>query len=536
MTSGWVRDRDPEDQAAAATKNLLRLLSIPYDDDTIERQLVEAPGYPGAGALAAALLRWGVSSAAVSLELEALDELPLPCLARDPAHRYYVLVAVEPGRGARIVDTAAGPIELDWQAFAARWSGIAVAAEPSTGASARTTRGVEAMRARARHRAFVAVSLLVTIASMLALAVVRGGPREAAALACDLIGLVASLLLFLADLGLERYSRWFCYKARCGKVLRSPAARFGPLRLVDLGVVYFTIRLALGLAAGILGPTDGAPLRSMLAAAALGALPFTLWSVAYQVRLGFYCALCLLASACAWGAAVGGWTALLGPLVVPDAAACAIALGCVVAPIALWASTRVPIERGLQVGPLLRSHGRLRRDPTRIAALLDAAPPSPPPPPAPIELVDGDPEGASVVTVYTDLRGTMCAETCRQLSELAGPGIRVRYRPFVFYPLVPVTQRMTAWLCEQVATGGESDAVQEMFCWFDEVARNGLGRARSTARTPEGRALEERYLAWSRTLGFAAVPVLFLGERRIPDDVVAEDLGPLLRQRAADEA
>lgn len=518
----WAHEGEPAEHAAAVTKTLLLQLGVPFDDARIRDDLESAHDYPSLASIARALEGWGIEAEGLAVDAESLGSVPVPFIAHMQGARFRVVTRVDDDEVA-FIDTESGPGHQTRAAFLSAWSGVALTARPGPGAGARarvdtTSRG-RARRVCAWGLGLVLAALLVPDLSL----------ALAGWLVVSVAGLACSGLLVAIELGDSRLGRKVCTGGKrigCTVVLQSKGAKLGPVSMADLGLAYFAgVTLTLVLSRVV---ADDAPLLVALGIVAFAAVPYTLFSLAYQAFvLKAYCPLCVAVQVLAWlqaGLALAMWPGLDVLVRAPVAAAWAGACfgACAVA----WAHLRPLLRRARMARSLEVELARLERNPGIIEVRLREHDEISLPP-VPLEVVVGAAEPLLTITVYTELHCPYCAVAHGMLHALLedlGDVLQVRYR--LVAGADGAAEATLHELARRVAVGDQAAAGGTLHAWYE--ARQDQ-RIPATAR-PEleasARALLQRHVdaSWP----FPMVPAIFVGPRRLPDTLDVESLRYLL--------
>lgn len=544
----WSPEPGTADSAVAAIAQALLIHGVAATRGYIQRAVHEYPGQVTPAALVELLQLWGVDTVPMA---GSADELPADVaggLVPLAGGRYGVVLQAGPADVTLVVNGATR--QLTHSEFDAVWNGMLLVLEPRDGAGEPFASEHEAALRMDRMRH---VALVLAVPALLAAAALAWPPRGwVVALALlKLVGLAATVALSFEQAGIGRPLQRLCPAgpvANCGRVLRSPASRLGPVPLADLGLVYF----GGGFAALVLGTLvgQGAALLSMLSVLSLALLPFTVLSVYYQaVRLRAYCWLCLLAAALLWLEAAAGVLSGAPLRVWPgDSQAWMVAVLAWGGVAAAWLGLRALLVAAWQGRGVAQDFARFRSQPLVVQALWDTGAQVVPPvlrdvclgsPAAPVQVLlavlPACPACGRQVRAAWALQvalGTRMAITLRFLrgGEPAGaatPALRDQY--LVADGLAALLMHVAgagdqAWL-RQVCAGWFFDAKDRVStpaafaAWQDDVL---AGRAAPDSAALMPAVLEHHHSL--QRLGIEAAPVVFVNGRRLPPEWDPMDL------------
>ena len=528
-----------DDHLVGVTRLLLGALKVPYDETTLRRDLRQAPGYPSLGALTDALDRWRLAWDAAKMGADDLAEVQMPFLAGHTDGGFVLVTAMVPGVSVRVVVEGRGPSTVPWASFLSTWNEVVLIVEADASSSASSAEGRE--DAARRRGSIITRGLLLLLLVVGLLASVAGSalaPLMVSLAAVKALGLALSLLLVMTELGDNRLTRRICSmgkRASCQDILATPAARLGPIAMSDVGVVYFAGGLFAILSAPSLAPSEAATLAWGFAALSAAAFPYSVFSIAYQARLGLWCPLCVAVQVGLWIELGLGSARLCAVQAVAEMRGLEpLALGLALAAL-LWITMKPLVARGMRHDAIEDRALRMMRDPERVARLLDAIPPSELAP-APIEIVDGEVSAAVTITVYTDLECEICASAHQELSTLverAMGRLAIRYRLIAVRPAEPPSARMLAVIIAAVASGESRVASHLLATWYAARREHRrLALAPLVEQTAEGAALATRHEAWTRARRYPVAPMIFVGARRLPLDLAIPDLAAFVARAA----
>lgn len=519
MTTRWIREKAPSDNYIATVKNLLLALGVPFDDERIRQDLEMSPYYPQVGSVSTALKRWGLPNEILSRSTNEHEGLPTPHIAVLKDGRFILVTRVHEGGDVDVVFSESGPGRISKDEYTQRWSGDCLTATKSATADARSREVASGHATFAR----LALTLVVGIAA-LALVVPSLSISTGVWAGILTAGFVLSILLSRVELGDTSITRRVCSlgsKSSCSGVLASPAAKLGPISMADVGVIYFGgAILALFLALVVSGGAT-----PWLAVLALLALPYTLFSIGYQMYLKTYCPLCIAVQGVLWAQA--GWLAACRLVEVPAVSMAALGtLALAFGGSALVWMLLKPALKKLQDLPALEvSLARFERNPELIGQRLEAVAATELPE-AIIEVVLGADEPQLEVVAYLSPECAQCAKAHADLERLLsayGSIFRLRYR--MLGGVVGKGLQMMQALTRDVEDLDMARAATTLRDWYASRRSNTTWTAPTWSPTPSLQARVDAHIAVSKATTIAGVPAVFVDARPISNAIAISDLG-----------
>ena len=541
----WIRQRNAEDNAWAATANLLVLMGVTVPRAVVRRTVSAHHAYPGLLAIIDALEQWGVRCEAAKGELNDLPSVTYPLIVQIEERgrpRFVVLWEIDTeARRISWLDPDSGWHDDSWDEFGRQWTGITLLAEPP--AQQPSVIGDQSPTRDALARALpVSLPILGIAYTMYAAAVHRITWFAASMLVLYALGLAMSVLSVLHGLG-EGLKR-LCPAGKtinCRGVLESPASKlFGWLPVADLGVVYFSTGLLLSaLTQG--GLIDFASdVRWILGVAAWAAVPYAIFAIGYQAfRVKQWCWMCLVVQSTVIAMALSyGWpAAMTGPghrLFTSGGDVSAVALaaaGFVTA--AVWLTLRPLILARMANPALVAMNEKLENDPIVVESALTVAPLAPPYEGSD-DIAVGD-AGApfQLVVVFLPQCGH-CEAAYKQIVATllpAGRDLLLCLRLMVGGQEAS-TRTAVVQVLEHLGAGRTAQALES----FNDLLvghTNSASPGPDAAHAAAGRLLDAQY-EWVKSAGVESTPTFFLQGRRLPSHVTVKSIGAYLRKARRD--
>ncbi|MDR6784078.1 hypothetical protein ABIE26_002533 [Pedobacter africanus] len=282
---------------------LIKKLGISVSSYTIKSDLENHPDYPGLLSLSDSLTSWNIPNQAIQLDKEAcnIDELPLPLIAHLQIEGGQLLLVNQITKDiVQFSNEAEQNGELARKDFLENWDGIILYAEKeeNSGEPYYTQALVKGFLNQARLPFLISVLLSISIYAI---------SQHVLSLPyfllffVTLLGVTVSTLLLMqsidADNPLVQNLCSLGKKNDCNAILKSDAAKVTSwLSWSEVGMFYF---------AGfffclLFKPTD----FSFLSWLTLLSLPYTIYSIGYQIKVKNWCVLCCSVQALLWSQAL----------------------------------------------------------------------------------------------------------------------------------------------------------------------------------------------------------------------------------------
>lgn len=269
--------------------NWLKEMKIPASKSYIRQQLLSHPDYPSLLSITDTLDELGIENAAIRIEKDKLQDMPLPFLAH-----------LNGNGGAFAMVNTRDKLENQLPGFFDCWDGVAVAAEKSENWHSKSNN--EWLRKDKKQLVNVAVILLLLTTFVLLAGAVSLSWMQTGLLLVAIAGVFISWMTVSKELGIEnKIADKVCgSNTDCSSVIHSSVGKL-PLGIVwsDAGIVYFTFLLMMLVISSFTG--NSRQLYILLSIPAVCALPVTLLSVWYQWRvIKKWCRLCLITVTLLW--------------------------------------------------------------------------------------------------------------------------------------------------------------------------------------------------------------------------------------------
>jgi hypothetical protein len=322
----------------------LRQLSVPFSDNYVDNFLRAHENYPSLSSISALLNDFKVDHIAIRISQDQLFELTFPCIAFINAGDEASFVVLEgvSSQGIKYnLDNKAVTEPL--AAFVAKWQGIILLASV-TSLSRSHGNDKHAKEQKQRNTTNLVVVFLVLLVLILTLTFVELDFWLLVLVALKISGVAACWILFANDVGLgsKLYSQICSIGQKsngCEKVTRSKAGTiFGFLKLSEIGLFYFVGGVCFLLVAVLANTNQSLSPVFMLSVAAV---PYSLFSIYYQVRVKQVCVLCTLVMVIIWlETTIFLHNQSHEYLSIPDSKTIILGLFCYTLPIIFWLQVR----------------------------------------------------------------------------------------------------------------------------------------------------------------------------------------------------
>lgn len=283
------------DNTVAVTQQLLHTLQIPFSFTGVKETVKQHPDYPSIAALHDVLTQYKTANIVLQVDKEKLQEVPVPFVAH-LLQKPSGFVTVTSVQANKVTFLKPGSFKkettITTDEFISRWSGVALLAEKNEQSGEQE---LEQNKKQDRITFYRTPLMILSLAVLLFTAIL---PYETAT-----VSIVTPLLIKLAGVLVCSLLLWYdidrnnpflqkvCNSSKatnCNAVLESNAAKlFGVISWSEIGFFYFAGGLLL-----ITFRNEGS--LSLLAWLNLLALPYTVFSVVYQLRVSKqWCPLCL---------------------------------------------------------------------------------------------------------------------------------------------------------------------------------------------------------------------------------------------------
>jgi len=334
-------------------KLLVQKLKIPVSTYTLAQEVKAHPDYPSMLALSDCLSNWNVPNQAFKVDKEncQLEDLPLPFIAHLKTEGGTFVLISETDPEIVYSDEHEKSGRLAVNEFMEQWDGVMLYAEKDMMSGEQNFRQsvIEGILEKARWPFFALIILLSILYTIDFNSVT---PAYLGVLAVKLAGVFVSVLLLIHSVNAGNpFIQNLCSLGKqnnCNAILKSPAAKITSwLSWSEVGMFYFSGSLIALLA--------NSNLMSWLALMNLCCLPYTFYSIGYQLKTRNWCILCCSVQALLWIEAIG--FALSRGTLLPDFIALDLktAIGLILSfclPLAAWAFIKPFFVKADQVAPL----------------------------------------------------------------------------------------------------------------------------------------------------------------------------------------
>ena len=367
------------ESVSGVLSELLKKLSIKVTRRTIDNTLQQHPDYPSVLSLGDSLKKWGVNNVALKVEPEKLPELPFPCIAhvKTDGGDFIIVDAVVQNR-VQCTDWKGKTFFVPLEDFTASWTGVVMLFEKSRHSGEKDyNKNLRKERAATLFSyGLLFLPFLLGAFAIVILALSEVPDFNIWGFSLNLFlkatGIIVSVLLLWHEV--DRYNpllQQICTagkKVNCDAVLDSKAAKiFSWLSWSEVGFFYFTG----GFLALLFAGSQTVSIITILAYLNVLALPYTLFSVFYQWRVGKqWCPLCLLVQALLVSEFIV--SLLTGSLNVLQLTFADLALfvPAFILPVALWYALKPQLLAAQQGKRTFKQLQRIKYNPETFNALL----------------------------------------------------------------------------------------------------------------------------------------------------------------------
>lgn len=504
---------------------LLNLLHVPHTDEYAGRLAEEHPFRNSLWALSKLLDKYQIPHNSFRIADKALlGQLTVPFVA-EVSHD--LAVVTEVGQETVVFETLQTTERIPEEEFCRRWSGVVMEARPDAGSC---EPDYPAHRRAALQKRLRYASLAVCLLVLLCLAAKRcmTAPQWPALTLSSILCLAGGALSFLL---LKKHLRLhsdvadrLCSvfrEAKCNEIAQYHSIKvLGRYDLSECGLAYFATFL-LTLPAF---PSQAALLLPWVAALAL---PFTVWSVAYQrIKLRGWCPLCLMVMAVLWMQFL--IFLLFGLYTLPPQ------LARLLPPALFFLCGLVPLLEGCHGMVALQKreaeHGRLRAayhgmkfDSRTSHILLHAEPQLPNGDEASSLLFGEREEDRPRITVFGNPYCNPCARMHRRIEPLLSDGFEVQYILTSFSPELAAANRQIIAAYLRI---GPEKTWKRLTEWYEKDRFTGKPFYEAPNATDSGRVEAEmrRHAEWREQTGLHATPAVLVDGHPLPRCYEVEDL------------
>ncbi len=411
-----------ETNSLHAVTELLRLGNVRVTRRTVKEWLWQHPDFPSLASLSDLLTFVNVSHLATRLPAGQLAEIPLPALVEIRADQTTIFAPLR-RVSADMVEwfhTGKGWQTETLTSFLTRWTGVALLVDPDD-TSGEVNYGKSRRTEWMESSLFPFMGLGIVFCLYLFLASVWPVTSKlwVGLWLIKLAGFIVSSLLVAYSLNANNpLLQKLCTLGKqtsCRDILQSDAAKLlSWLSWSDVGLLYFAgVFVALSLAMF----TGNASAVTGLVALNIIALPYTVWSVWYQVVVARqFCVLCLTVQVLLWAEFA------TGRLIDPSFSGLIIGAGLLTAAftgvVIVWGFVRLLLNQSTKVAPLERALRRTKFSASFLQTTLAGQSRMPDYLQGMNVLTLGNPTAENVLTVVTNPLCVACQDTHRQTAML----------------------------------------------------------------------------------------------------------------------
>jgi len=365
-----------KENAPFVLTQLIKSLKIPVSSFTLKKDLYDHPDYPSLLALSDCLTNWRVANEAFKIDKETcqIEELPLPFVAHvNLDGGSFILVNGFKKDRVSFTDENEAKGVLERSEFLKRWDGVILYAEKGqdSGEDNYYQSRIHGFLERARLPFLVSALLLALITSVdlghtdilqigLIIAKIAG------------IAVGALLLMYSMDAG-NSFIQNICSLGKrnnCNAILKSDAAKVTNwLTWSEVGMFYF-----FGSLICLIAVPASLPLLALLNVLCL---PYTFYSIGYQIKIKNWCVLCCSVQALLWIEAFIfmsiGYRTLLATLNFSMQQFTSVAL-CFITPVAIWSFIKPFLKDSGEAKPLKQQLKRFKYDASLFGHVLSTQP------------------------------------------------------------------------------------------------------------------------------------------------------------------
>ena len=505
--------------------DLLDLLNVKHTREFSNRYFNEHPHKYNLFGLSKMLTDYGIENTGLKFsdKEQSILEIETPFIAHFGGD-FVAVHKVEPDKVYFLWKGAEHDLTIP--KFIEAWTGVALVAEPSEKAiepeydEHRKSENLSFLK----KAALISTSFLILILLYINNSVIQL-LSYSIILLLNLSGLYISWLLILKQLNLSsQYADKICslFKQRdCNSVLESKAAKiFGIFSWSEIGLAYFSVNVLLLL---ILPQT-----AVLLALINILCLPYSFWSVGYQLKKKQWCALCLIVQVLLWALFVANL--LFGYIQIPvfdfQAALYLVLIGSCYFAAVLGINAMAPkLNSEKSYLKVLQALNALKTDEDVFAAILKKQPY--------YETKEsdsmicfGNPKSSLKITVLTNPYCNPCSmmhKRIEQLMQKMNNNIRVQYILSSFSEELNSTNKLLIAACLVNRTG-----IEQIFTeWFEKgkAFRDDYFKDMFlNVEYPEIENEFQKHEEWRKKTQIRATPTILVNGFQLPDSYKIEDL------------
>lgn len=313
MTKIWYNQKNDTDNLVITTKYLLSCLNINFTSE-LDTQLLSHPEYPSLKALNDVLNEYYIENISIKIDQKDLYEIPNPSVAQLEfgSKSYFAVIIKVENNQVTYIDSAQGFIQKPLEVFLKNWNGFIHLAmkTPYSGEYNFYNKKKESELIKVHKILFSLVLILISVVTILIFSqnLINNIIEFLIFSFIKLIGALICVFLFIKEFN-EDSSGGLIDKIcklgtssnniDCNKVLNSKASKITSwLSTTDIGIFYFFG----GLVSVLLGYISLASYNVLpiLFYFNLLALPYTFFSIYYQIKIKSFCVLCISVQVLLW--------------------------------------------------------------------------------------------------------------------------------------------------------------------------------------------------------------------------------------------
>lgn len=401
--------------AVATLTALIKELQIPVSKYTVSTQLQDHPDYPSLLAFSDCLSDWSIPHEAYRIDKKEYNaaDLSFPLIAhmKQDGGQFILIHEIKNGQVTYTNEENKKAV-LPEETFLKGWDGVILYAQKGeqSGEADYKNANIKGLFNEARLP-FLVLVLLTFIVSAIGFS---GSISWAyiAVLALKIAGITVSALLLMHSVDANNpFIENLCSlgkKNNCNAILKSDAAKVTSwLSWSEVGMFYFA-----GSFIAMLAYPATIPLLAILN---LACLPYSFYSIGYQIKIKNWCILCCSVQALFWLEAAGFAIAGAYSFNIPTAAYIALAL-CFLLPIAIWSFIKPFMLQSGQTGPLKQQLKKFKYNSELFQQLLTAQPKYSVPDDL-MPVVMGNPDAETVITMVSNPFCGPCATAHKTIED-----------------------------------------------------------------------------------------------------------------------
>ena len=540
MDTYYIKQFNVQDNALCVLKNLMHLIGVKITASSINR-IVHHPDYPGLTSLSDSLSDWRVDNMGVKLNLEQLQEIPLPAIAHlNKYNGYFVVLSKIENDSLQYLDPETGWVSETFNDFEKKWSGVALlvsANETSGERNYKLKRKLE-IAEQAKPMALVLLSTLLFVIPTIAVFSSSFFLPWVCLLLIKATGLGLCITLLVKQTGMNNsFVNKVCNAAKnfnCSSIINSPASKlFGMINMSELGMLYF----AGGVLSLLLNSIADSPVFGILLWLGAATLPYTAFSIYYQWRvIKSWCPFCLAVMLLFWVEffillSITSFNVVLDEVLIGI-------IGFAI-PVIGWLLFRHSFVNAHLVDGLKRSVLKFKQSSNIFNALLEKQPP------VEIkefsqEIILGNKSASTSITVVSNPLCGPCSFAHQVLEDLVKrypDQLKVKIR-FLVNPAKQgsVEYIVSKEMLRKAIAGSMESVNQALHTWFASNERDIVKWkeiANNYERMPDELIVDELFKShfdWCTAEQINMTPTFFINNKKLPEEYNVIDLKYHIRQ------